>query len=146
VSDEVFRTGGRFSKRGKAKPKTRGSHASKERTAMAKVIEWNQAAPTCSIPLKLAVYCVNCNTIPKSRPRECAICGSQAVLRVPILGPDPEPPAAQRRLSNLPTHMPSARRLTPVRPPNSNHFQCEGIVMRIYARRCRGISPSLCGI
>ena len=27
---------------------------------MAKVIEWNRAAPTCSIPLELAVYCVNC--------------------------------------------------------------------------------------
>ena len=27
---------------------------------MATVIEWNRAAPTCSIPLELAVYCVNC--------------------------------------------------------------------------------------
>jgi hypothetical protein len=64
---------------------------------MAKVIEWNTAAPTCSIPLELAVYCVNCNTISNSQPHRCAVCGSQAVLRVqPILDPDPEPPATQR--------------------------------------------------
>jgi hypothetical protein len=65
---------------------------------MAKVIEWNRAAPTCSIPLELAVYCVNCGTISNSQPHECAVCGSHAVLRVqPILDPDPQPPAAQRR-------------------------------------------------
>jgi hypothetical protein len=29
-SDELFHTGGRFSKRGKAKPTKRGGHASKE--------------------------------------------------------------------------------------------------------------------
>jgi hypothetical protein len=64
---------------------------------MAKVIEWNRAAPTCIIPLELAVYCVNCNTISNSRPHQCAVCASEAVLRVrPILDPEPQPPAAQR--------------------------------------------------
>jgi hypothetical protein len=48
------------------------------------------------------VYCVNCNTISNSRPHQCAGCGSEAVLRVqPILDPDPEPPAAQRRSLKL---------------------------------------------
>jgi hypothetical protein len=69
---------------------------------MAKVIEWNRAAPTCSIPLELAMYCVNCNTISNSRPHQCGVCGSEAVLRVqPILDPDPEPPAAQWRILKL---------------------------------------------
>jgi hypothetical protein len=30
---------------------------------MGKVIEWTPEPPICSIPLPLAVYCVNCNTI-----------------------------------------------------------------------------------
>jgi hypothetical protein len=77
---------------------------------MGKVIEWNVPAPTCSIPLELAVYCVNCNTISNSRPHECAVCGSQAVLLVqPILDPDPDPPAAQCRALKLAyTHAVSA--------------------------------------
>ena len=74
---------------------------------MAKVIEWNTEVPTCSIPLELVLYCVNCNTISNSRPHECEVCGSEAVLRVqPILDPDPESPQLSARLSNLPTHMP----------------------------------------
>ena len=69
---------------------------------MAKVIEWNRAAPTCSIPLELAVYCGNCYMISNSRPHKCSVCGSQAVLRVQtILDPDPEPPAAQGRTVKL---------------------------------------------
>jgi hypothetical protein len=57
---------------------------------------------TCSIPLELAVYCVNCNTISDSRPHKCAVCGSEAVLRVqPILDPDPKPAATQRRALKL---------------------------------------------
>jgi hypothetical protein len=77
---------------------------------MAKVIEWNRAVPTCSIPLELAVYCVNCNTISNSQPHKCAVCGSQAVLCVkPILDPDPEPPATQCRVLKLAyTHAVSA--------------------------------------
>jgi hypothetical protein len=74
---------------------------------MAKVIEWNTEVPTSSIPLELAVYCVNCNMISNSRPHECEVCGSEAVLRVqPILDTDPEPPQLSARLSNLPTHIP----------------------------------------
>jgi hypothetical protein len=60
---------------------------------MGKVIEWTPEPPICSIPLPLAVYCVNCNTISNSRPYRCGVCGSEAVLRVePILNRDPEPP------------------------------------------------------
>ncbi len=47
-----------------------------------------------SIPLKLAVYCENCETISNSRPHRCGVCDSEAVLRVePILNRDPDPPA-----------------------------------------------------
>ena len=49
---------------------------------MAKLIEWNIVGPTCSIPLELAVYCFNCNTISNSRPHTCAVWGSETVLRV----------------------------------------------------------------
>jgi hypothetical protein len=67
---------------------------------MAKVIEWNRAAPACSIPLELAVYCANCNMISNSRAHKCAVCGSQAVLRVQTVL-DPDPPAAQGRTLKL---------------------------------------------
>jgi hypothetical protein len=37
---------------------------------------------------------VNCKAISDSRPHKCAVCGSEAVLRVrPILDPEPQPPA-----------------------------------------------------
>jgi hypothetical protein len=36
----------------------------------------------CSIPLKLAVCCENCETISNSRPHRCGVCDSEAVLRV----------------------------------------------------------------
>lgn len=64
---------------------------------MGKVIEWTPEPPTCSIPLALAVYCVNCNTISNSRPHRCAVCGSSAVISLTrILEPDPDPPASGR--------------------------------------------------
>ena len=60
---------------------------------MAKVIELCTEPAICSIPLKQAVYCENCNTISNSRPDRCGVCGSGAVLRVePILNRNPEPP------------------------------------------------------
>ena len=60
---------------------------------MAKVIELCAEPAICSIPLKQAVYCENCNTISNSRPYRCGVCGSEAVLRVePILNREPEPP------------------------------------------------------
>jgi hypothetical protein len=47
-----------------------------------------------SIPLKLAVYCENCETISNSRPHRCGVCDSEAVLRVePILNGGPDSPA-----------------------------------------------------
>ena len=65
---------------------------------MAKIIEW-QSTPTYSIPLESAMLCVNCNTVSNSPPHRCAVCGSQAVLRlITILDPDPDPPAAGRTL------------------------------------------------
>ena len=60
---------------------------------MPKVVEIRAEPPICSIPLHLAVYCENCNTISNSRPYRCGVCGSEAVLRVePILNRNPEPP------------------------------------------------------
>ncbi len=60
---------------------------------MAKVIELCAEPAICSIPLKQAIYCENCNTISNSRPYRCRVCGSEAVLRVePILNRNPEPP------------------------------------------------------
>jgi hypothetical protein len=63
---------------------------------MGKLIELLPDPPFCSIPLKDAVYCENCNTISNSRPFRCGVCSSEAVLRVaPIFDRDPEPaPAA----------------------------------------------------
>jgi hypothetical protein len=60
---------------------------------MAKVIELCAEPAICSIPLKQAVYCENCNTISNSRPYRCGVCGSEAVVRVePILNREPDPP------------------------------------------------------
>ena len=60
---------------------------------MPKVVEIRAEPTICSIPLHLAVYCENCNTISNSRPYRCGVCGSEAVLRVePILNRYPEPP------------------------------------------------------
>jgi hypothetical protein len=64
---------------------------------MGKVMEWTSEPPICSIPLALAVYCVNCNTISNSRPHRCGVCGSSAVMNLArILEPDPDPPAKDR--------------------------------------------------
>jgi hypothetical protein len=60
---------------------------------MAKVIEFPAAPMFCSIPLPLAVYCANCNTISNSERHRCGVCGSEAVLRLEsILNRDPDPP------------------------------------------------------
>src|SRR3954454_12265404 len=59
-----------------------------------------QAIPThpepliLSIPLKLAVYGENCDTLSDLRPQGCGVCDSDAVLRVePILSSGPDSPA-----------------------------------------------------
>ena len=73
---------------------------------MAKVIDWNIAALTCSIPLELAVYCVNCNRISNSRPHPCAVCRSEAVLRLrPISSLTVSLQQPSGGLSKLHTHM-----------------------------------------
>jgi hypothetical protein len=60
---------------------------------MAKVIELAATAAICSIPLKVAVYCENCNTVSNSRAQRCGVCGSEAVLRLEaIINRDPDPP------------------------------------------------------
>jgi hypothetical protein len=60
---------------------------------MPKVVEIRTEPAICSIPLYLAVYCENCNTISNSPPYRCGVCGSEAVLRVePILNREPDPP------------------------------------------------------
>jgi hypothetical protein len=61
---------------------------------MAKAIPTHSESLIFSIPLKLAVYCENCETISNSRPHRCRVFGSDAVLRVePILNRGPDPPA-----------------------------------------------------
>ena len=61
---------------------------------MGKLIEVPPDPPFCSIPLKDAVYCENCNTISNSRPFRCGVCSSEAVLRVAhIFDCDPDPPS-----------------------------------------------------
>ena len=60
---------------------------------MPKVVEIHTDPAICSIPLHLAVYCEDCNTISNSRPNRCGVCGSEAVLLVElILNRDPDPP------------------------------------------------------
>ncbi len=68
--------------------------ASERICAMAKIFELPVQPPICSIPLRQAVYCENCETISNSCLYRCGVCGSEAVLRVePILNRNPEPPS-----------------------------------------------------
>jgi hypothetical protein len=62
---------------------------------MAKVIEWTERPITAAPRSSWRSIASTAKTISNSRPHECAVCGSQAVLRVqPILDHDSEPPAA----------------------------------------------------
>jgi hypothetical protein len=62
---------------------------------MAKVIELPAPPLIYSIPLSLAVYCANCDTISNSQRHRCGVCGSEAVLRLEsILNRDPDPPGS----------------------------------------------------
>jgi len=61
---------------------------------MAKAIPIHYDLLIYSIPLKLAIYCENCETISNSRSHRCGVCDSESVLRVePILNRNPDPPA-----------------------------------------------------
>jgi len=65
---------------------------------MAKVLEW-QTTTTYSIPLEIAMLCVNCNTISNSLPHRCSVCGSQSVVRlISLLDPEPDPPVTGQAL------------------------------------------------
>jgi hypothetical protein len=47
-----------------------------------------------SVPLDLAVFCENCQTISNSRGDRCGVCESQAILALKlILDPEPQPPS-----------------------------------------------------
>lgn len=60
---------------------------------MGNVIELPASPMFCSIPLSLAVYCANCNTISNSQRYTCGVCASEAVLRLEsILNREPDPP------------------------------------------------------
>ena len=61
---------------------------------MAKAIPTHSESLIFSIPLKLAIYCENCETISNSRSQRCGVCDTESVLRVePILNRGPDPPA-----------------------------------------------------
>ena len=65
---------------------------------MAKILEW-QTQPTYSIPLEIAMLCVNCDTVSNSLPHRCSVCGSQAVVRlISLLDPEPDPPASNSKV------------------------------------------------
>ena len=57
-----------------------------------------------SIPVEIAIYCENCQTVSNSRRGRCGVCGSTAILSLvavlngPPTGPDSGPgaPAAAR--------------------------------------------------
>ena len=68
---------------------------------MGRIIEW-QTKPTYSIPLEMAMLCVNCNTISNSLPHRCSVCGGQAVVRLlSLLDPEPDPPAAGQAVFSI---------------------------------------------
>ena len=96
----------------------------------------------CGIPLKLAVYCENCETISNPRPQRCGVCDSEAVLRVePVLNRDPDPPAhAAHRLEALSRSGSRCVSRCPFR------FTCDQpprrIIMMSSACRRPGTSPS----
>ena len=61
---------------------------------MAKAIPPHSESLIFSIPLKLAVYCENCETISNSRPHGCRVFDSESIVRIePILNRNPDPPA-----------------------------------------------------
>lgn len=46
-----------------------------------------------SIPVEMAIYCQNCETVSNSTRRRCGVCGSEAIFSLTILidGPPPGP-------------------------------------------------------
>lgn len=57
-----------------------------------------------SVPLDVAVLCVNCNTVSNSGSEECGVCGSSATLRLSlILNREPQPPNPPATVKPVPT-------------------------------------------
>jgi hypothetical protein len=85
----------RWNERSAAGGAFRGSQPGRKepKKAMGKPIPMHSEPLICNIPLRLAIYCENCETISNSRPDRSGVCDSEAVLRVePILNRDPDPP------------------------------------------------------
>jgi hypothetical protein len=50
---------------------------------------------SCSVPLRSAVLCVNCECVTSSRRGKCPVCGSDSLLSIgPLLGGAPLPDSA----------------------------------------------------
>jgi hypothetical protein len=45
-----------------------------------------------SIPVEKAVYCENCKTVSTSNGRRCGLCGSEQMVRLASLIPEPPDP------------------------------------------------------
>jgi hypothetical protein len=45
-----------------------------------------------SIPLEKAVYCVNCKMVSSSARQRCGLCGSERIIRLAPLFPEPRDP------------------------------------------------------
>ena len=45
-----------------------------------------------SIPLEKAVYCENCNMVSSSARQRCGLCGSERIVRMATLIPEPWDP------------------------------------------------------
>ncbi len=80
--DRTFQAAGHFSMFRRAKKLVRkkrskenegGSRALQEIKAMAKILQLQAESSIVSIPLSLAMYCENCNTISNSRPHRRAV-------------------------------------------------------------------------
>ena len=46
-----------------------------------------------SIPLEKAVYCENCKMVSTSAQQRCGVCGSERIVRMAPLIPEPRDPA-----------------------------------------------------
>jgi hypothetical protein len=56
---------------------------------MRNVVMIRREAGLVSIPVEIAVYCKNCETVSTSSGRRCGLCGSEQIAR--LVPPIPEP-------------------------------------------------------
>ena len=52
-----------------------------------------------SIPLEMAVYCENCATVSSSACQRCGLCGSERIVRIAPLIPEPWDPGPVQALA-----------------------------------------------